>query len=162
MRRMKNLRKRGLFFPPSMHHVRRVASAFLARKRAIFAARQSGRFTPAQETRSARQAVRSGRGARSDTVEINSSTTAMNPNITPALPEPTEAEIQKKAYHLWLEGGCREGTELDNWFAAKELLMHHHGRVVESRPRPKPASRASAKNGLRDSKTIRFPAVAQG
>lgn len=41
---------------------------------------------------------------------------------------PTEAEIQKAAYHLWMEGGCREGVELENWFAAKELLQHHHGR----------------------------------
>lgn len=42
--------------------------------------------------------------------------------------EPTEAEIQKVAYHLWLEGGCQPGVELDNWLAAKELLKHHHGR----------------------------------
>jgi hypothetical protein len=42
--------------------------------------------------------------------------------------EPTEAEIQKVAYLLWLEGGCREGVELDNWLSAKELLLHHSGR----------------------------------
>lgn len=42
--------------------------------------------------------------------------------------EPSEAEIQKAAYHLWVEGGCLEGVELDNWLAAKELLRHHHGR----------------------------------
>ena len=47
--------------------------------------------------------------------------------IAPHVPaEPTEAEIQKKAYHLWVEGGCLEGVELDNWLAAKELLRHHH------------------------------------
>ena len=40
--------------------------------------------------------------------------------------EPTEAEIQKQAYHLWIEGGCLEGVELDNWLAAKELLRHRH------------------------------------
>ena len=61
----------------------------------------------------------------------------MNSIPFPAAHEPTEAEIQKKAYYLWLEGGCREGTELDNWFAAKELLLHHHGRTVE-RPHAKP------------------------
>ena len=27
--------------------------------------------------------------------------------------EPTEAEIQKQAYHLWIDGGCLEGVELD-------------------------------------------------
>lgn len=84
----------------------------------------------------------------------------MQENTTPSLPEPTEAEIQKKAYHLWLEGGCQEGRELDNWFAAKELLMHHHGRVIASRHQPAKAS--PAKPTSRRSKTIRFPAVAQG
>jgi Protein of unknown function (DUF2934) len=50
------------------------------------------------------------------------------------LHEPTEADIQKKAYHLWVEGGCLEGIELDNWLAAKELLRHHHGRTVDRTP----------------------------
>ena len=44
------------------------------------------------------------------------------------LHEPTEAEIQHTAFRLWMEGGCRDGVELDNWFAARELLRHHHGR----------------------------------
>ena len=47
----------------------------------------------------------------------------------PATTEPSEAEIQKLAYHLWLEGGCRPGVELDNWLAAKELLRHRHGHI---------------------------------
>lgn len=42
-------------------------------------------------------------------------------------PEPGEADIQKVAYHLWIDGGRREGVELDNWFTAKELLRHRHG-----------------------------------
>jgi len=42
---------------------------------------------------------------------------------------PTEREIQEQAYHLWIEGGCLEGVELDNWLAAEELLRHRHGRV---------------------------------
>ena len=50
----------------------------------------------------------------------------------PTPPEPSEAEIQKVAYRLWIEGGCLQGVERDNWFAAKELLRHHHGRS----PRP--------------------------
>ncbi|MEY3773857.1 MAG: hypothetical protein RLZZ129_637, partial [Verrucomicrobiota bacterium] len=29
--------------------------------------------------------------------------------------EPTEAEIQKAAYYLWLESGCPEGRELEHW-----------------------------------------------
>lgn len=54
----------------------------------------------------------------------------MKPNIptVPPLAEPSETEIQNVAYRLWLEGGCQQGVERDNWFAAKELLLHHHGR----------------------------------
>jgi hypothetical protein len=57
----------------------------------------------------------------------------MNTETTPilTLPEPSEAEIQKVAYRLWLEGGCLQGVERDNWFAAKELLRHHHGRAPQ-------------------------------
>ena len=40
---------------------------------------------------------------------------------------PTEPEIQHQAYLLWLEGGCREDSALDDWHAAKELLRHRHG-----------------------------------
>lgn len=43
-------------------------------------------------------------------------------------PEPTEAEIQHTAYLLWLENGQPSGRDLEHWFAAKELLRHHHAR----------------------------------
>lgn len=42
--------------------------------------------------------------------------------------EPTEAEIQQEAYHLWLESGCPTGRDVEHWFAAKELLRHRHAR----------------------------------
>jgi len=42
--------------------------------------------------------------------------------------EPTEAEIQKAAYYIWLAGGCLPGRDLENWLAAREYLKHHHGR----------------------------------
>jgi hypothetical protein len=42
--------------------------------------------------------------------------------------EPTEAEIRHAAHQLWLEEGRPEGRELDHWFAARERLLHHHGR----------------------------------
>jgi Protein of unknown function (DUF2934) len=54
--------------------------------------------------------------------------TTLKPKPDFILPEPTEADIQKKAYHRWIEGGRLEGVELDNWFAAKELLRHGHRR----------------------------------
>lgn len=52
--------------------------------------------------------------------------------VMPPAPVPTEQEIQKVAYRLWIEGGCRDGVETDNWFAAEELLRHRHGRVHPS------------------------------
>jgi len=44
-------------------------------------------------------------------------------------PDPSEAEIQKQAYHLWIDGGCLEGVEVDNWLAAKELIRHRAGHA---------------------------------
>ena len=60
--------------------------------------------------------------------------------------EPNEAEIQKQAYHLWVEGGCLEGVELDNWLAAAlvcpyprrqtgERSADGHDRPFDRRPR---------------------------
>lgn len=62
---------------------------------------------------------------------------------TKAQGSPTEAEIQHQAYLLWLEGGCRPGRELDDWLAARELLLHHHGRSPATKPARGP-KRASA------------------
>jgi len=45
----------------------------------------------------------------------------------PGVPEPTEGEIQKEAYFLWLEEGRPEGSDVENWHAAKELLRHRGG-----------------------------------
>jgi hypothetical protein len=49
---------------------------------------------------------------------------------------PTEAEIQHEAYRLWLEGGRKEGVELENWFAAKERLLHHQSPASQSTRNP--------------------------
>jgi hypothetical protein len=35
---------------------------------------------------------------------------------------PTEAEIADRAYHLWLERGCQEGSEEQNWLEAEREL----------------------------------------
>jgi hypothetical protein len=40
------------------------------------------------------------------------------------MPEPTEAEIQKEAYYLWLENGRPADRDLEFWHAAQELLRH--------------------------------------
>ena len=70
---------------------------------------------------------------------------------TVQLHEPSEAEIQKKAYHLWVEGGCLEGVELDNWLAAKELLRHHHGRSTERTARAPKRSATATPDAVRAS-----------
>jgi hypothetical protein len=57
-------------------------------------------------------------------------------------PEPAEAEIQKAAYHLWIEGGRLEGVELDNWLAAKELVRHRHGAAHPAKKKAAPAKPA--------------------
>ncbi len=54
--------------------------------------------------------------------------------------EPTEEEIQHAAYYLWLESGRPTGSDLENWFAAKELLRHHHGRTARRSRRAAPLS----------------------
>lgn len=43
-------------------------------------------------------------------------------------PELTEEEIQHAAYLLWIEEGRPEGCDLKHWLAARELLLHRHGR----------------------------------
>lgn len=52
----------------------------------------------------------------------------MNTRSSIHRPEPTEAEIQHAAYLLWIEEGRPEGCDLKHWLAAKELLLHRHGR----------------------------------
>jgi hypothetical protein len=58
--------------------------------------------------------------------------------------DPTEAEIQKVAYRLYLESGCEHGHDLEHWFAARELLLHHHGRPPAARSRRQPLPRSQA------------------
>jgi hypothetical protein len=36
--------------------------------------------------------------------------------------EPTEAEIADRAYHLWVERGCPEGSDQQNWLEAEREL----------------------------------------
>ena len=80
------------------------------------------------------------------------------PTSVPTFAEPSEAEIQKVAYRLWVEGGCQEGVESDNWFAARELIRHHHGRVPDhprhhaEAPAAAPAPAAAARAGTAPAK----------
>jgi hypothetical protein len=56
-------------------------------------------------------------------------------HIAQLIHEPTEQQIQHAAYLLWIEEGRPEGSDQDHWFAAKELLCHHHGRNLPTRRR---------------------------
>jgi hypothetical protein len=47
---------------------------------------------------------------------------------------PSEGEIQKEAYYLWLENGRPEGRDVEFWHAARELLRHRHGPATHSHP----------------------------
>ncbi len=38
--------------------------------------------------------------------------------------EPTEDEIQREAYLIWLENGRPKDRALDHWLEARELLRH--------------------------------------
>lgn len=37
--------------------------------------------------------------------------------------EPTEADIRDYAYHLYEQGGCAPGHDLDNWLEAKACIL---------------------------------------
>ena len=86
------------------------------------------------------------------------------PTTVPTFAEPSEAEIQKVAYRLWVEGGCQEGVESDNWFAARELIRHHHGRVPDhprhhaEAPATAPAAPAPAAAAARAARAGTAPA----
>lgn len=46
---------------------------------------------------------------------------------------PTEQEIQHAAYLLWIEAGRPAGRDLEFWHAAREMLLHRHGRDASTR-----------------------------
>ena len=43
--------------------------------------------------------------------------------------DPSEEDIRKEAYYLWLADARPEGRDLDYWLAARELLRHRHART---------------------------------
>jgi hypothetical protein len=69
--------------------------------------------------------------------------TVMKRKSPPASCQPSEAQIQHAAYLLWVEEGCPEGRDQQHWFAAKEMLVHRHGRDAKTRG---PAVEIQARN----------------
>jgi Protein of unknown function (DUF2934) len=56
---------------------------------------------------------------------------------TKPIPDPSEEEIQKQAYLLYLASGSVPGRDVENWLAAKELLKHRHGKSGGRSRKPK-------------------------
>ncbi|MCL4742069.1 MAG: DUF2934 domain-containing protein [Phycisphaerales bacterium] len=44
------------------------------------------------------------------------------PTAQSARPEPTQDEIRRRAYELWIVRGCRDGHELEDWLDAEREL----------------------------------------
>lgn len=42
--------------------------------------------------------------------------------------EPTQEEIQVRAFEIFVSEGCREGTDLENWLRAERELRAQNGR----------------------------------
>jgi hypothetical protein len=93
-------------------------------------------------------------------MKTNSPRTARTEVLPGTHHEPEEAEIQKTAYALWLEKGCPAGNDLDNWFEARELLLHR-ARLHATGPKAAPRRNgpSSARPGSNPAPAlVHFPA----
>lgn len=70
---------------------------------------------------------------------------AMKRKSAPKFTEPSESEIQHAAYLMWVEEGRPEGRDREHWLAARELLVHRHGRDAKTQRR---ASEVAASAGI--------------
>ena len=62
---------------------------------------------------------------RSETGEIlDEPVSARNARVDDAVGnrEPDHGHVERLAYALWEQGGCREGTAEDDWFRAEQML----------------------------------------
>ena len=46
--------------------------------------------------------------------------------------EPTEEDVKKAAYLLYLASGCVPGHDLENWVSAREKIVSQHSSVHEN------------------------------
>jgi len=71
-------------------------------------------------------------GAREEEVTMTSHATKMVPETTTVneplntvgIAGPTESEIAKVAYQLWLDSGCPIGSDQEHWFRAEAMLRN--------------------------------------
>jgi hypothetical protein len=45
---------------------------------------------------------------------------------TPAAADPTHEQIATRAYEIWLQNGCQEGQDIQNWLEAESQLHGQH------------------------------------
>jgi hypothetical protein len=56
----------------------------------------------------------------------------------------TEGEIAMVAYRLWLDGGCPEGSSLENWLTAEAILQHAAAGACEEPAECEPLQQRAA------------------
>ncbi len=51
---------------------------------------------------------------------------------------PTEDQIRRRAYELYVQSGCQHGHDLDHWLQAEYELIQLPTSKIETLPPPKP------------------------
>jgi hypothetical protein len=75
--------------------------------------------------------------------KVKNRSTRTNGESTPATGEtstwsqPSHEQIARLASQLYIESGCQEGRDAENWLRAEEILRHQtEGQVASGRPQP--------------------------
>jgi Protein of unknown function (DUF2934) len=85
----------------------------------------------------------------------------MNTTKTPQT-NPTPREIAKLAYEIWRQGGCKPGTDMENWLQAEKQLKTDLPRSLPQTDSPEPNRTATAElditktNHLRRATNVRL------
>jgi hypothetical protein len=63
---------------------------------------------------------------------------------------PTQVDIERRAYQIWLDGGCKSGTELANWLEAEKQIeaeiLDSEDQTMESEGAPPKLSETRRKS----------------
>jgi hypothetical protein len=64
--------------------------------------------------------------SKSNKAKVGKVAPAAKPVLKPAKPgasfEPTQEEIQARAFEIYVSEGCKEGSDLENWLRAEQEL----------------------------------------
>ena len=58
--------------------------------------------------------------------------------------KPTPEEVAALAYDIWQKGGCKPGTDLENWLQAEKQLDHRAVTAASQRELAKTSQQAAA------------------